>query len=157
YLEDFIVKNMSTHNIEDLKIPFVAVATDIEREKAYVFESGPIAISVHASSAIPPVFTPVKAYGHILVDGGVVAAVPVDIAKQYNPKMIVAVDIATNGAGSKLNSMADLMEKAMSILYYTMSQMQSIKADVLIHPDLKGYGTFDDHDNKRVHDLGRDA
>lgn len=157
YLEDFIVKNMTTHNIEDLKIPFIAVATDIEKERPYIFESGPIAIGVHASSAIPPVFTPVKVYGHVLVDGGVVEAVPVSIARRYNPKVVIAVDISINGGGTELNNMADVMNKAMSISYYTMSQMQSTKADILIHPNLNGYGTFDDHDNVYIHNLGKEA
>jgi NTE family protein len=157
YLEEFIAKNMTVNNVEDLKIPFIAVATDITNNKAYTFASGPIAIAVHASSAIPPVFTPVKAYGRILVDGGVIEAVPVQIAKNYNPKVVIAVDISTNGGDFKINNMADVVSKSMSISYYTMSQMQSAKADVVIHPNLSEYGTFDDCDNYKVYNLGKNA
>jgi NTE family protein len=157
YLEQFLVTNMTTHNIEDLKIPFVAVATDIEKERAYLFESGPIALGVHASSAIPPIFSPVRAYGKILVDGGIIEAVPVRVAKKYNPKIIIAVDISTNGVGLSPVSMADVVSKSMTISYYTMSRMQSAGADVVIHPNLHEYGTFDDHANQIMYERGKNA
>ncbi len=157
YLEEFIDKNMCIKDIEKLKIPFVAVATDIESEKPYVFESGSVAVAVHASSAIPPVFTPVKAYGKLLVDGGVIEAVPVQIARRYNPKVVIAVDISTNGGGFELNNMMDIVSKSMSISFYAMSKMQSTKADVVIHPNLTDHGLFDDTNNYKVYQQGKNA
>lgn len=157
YLENFIAKNMSVKNIEELKIPFIAVATDINEEVPYIFESGPIAMAVHASSAIPPIFTPIEAYGKLLVDGGVVEAVPVNIAKRYHPKVIIAINISIGGHSYALNDMLDLTGKAMSASYNVLSSLQSSSADIVINPDLKGYDTFYDGNNKLMYEIGKKA
>lgn len=157
YLEDFVAKNITKNRIEDLDIPFVAVATDLRASRAYTFSSGPIALGVHASSAIPPVFTPVHAYGKLLVDGGVVEPVPVKTTRLYNPQVVIAVDISTSGHDYELNNMMDVAGKSFSIAYHKLSHSQSKKADVLIHPDLEGFGTFDDDKNEILFAIGREA
>lgn len=140
YLEEFIVKNMTVNNIEELKIPFVAVATDLHTEKPFRISTGPIATAVHASSAAPPVFSPVKAYGKLLVDGGVVEPVPVNTARLHSPKVVIAVDISTLGKDYTGLTMYDMTMKSLHISYYTLSTLQSKSADVLIHPNTEGFG-----------------
>lgn len=157
YLERFMVQNLSVNNIEELKIPFVAVATDLNEEKSYVFSSGSIAAAVRASTAIPPYFRPLKAYGRLLVDGGVTEPVPVKTARMYNPKLVIAVDISTTGREYTLNTMWDLTNRALAVSYYQMSQMQSRQADILIHPDCSGIGTFDDSSNYTLYKRGKAA
>ena len=70
---DRVIKKMKTFitdkNIEDLKIPFAAVATDITNEKEVVFTTGSVYEAVRASIAIPTVFTPVKK-DNVLLSGG---------------------------------------------------------------------------------------
>lgn len=155
YLNDFIVHNYTAQNIEDLRIPFVAVATDIENDKSISIDSGPITTAVHASSAIPPLFTPVKAYGKILVDGGVIEPVPVLTAKKYDPKVIIAVDISSPGKGFNMYNMLDVTYRSMYTSYYIMSRMQSSLADISIQPNLSGYGMFNDKNNEKLYELGR--
>ena len=157
YLERFMLHNLSVNNIEDLKIPFVAVATDLNEEKSYLFSSGSIAAAVRASTAIPPYFTPLKAYGKLLVDGGVTEPVPVKTARMYDPKVVIAVDISTAGREYTLNTMWDLTNRALAVSYYQLSQMQSHQADVLIHPDCSGVGMFDDGNNYFLYKRGKDA
>jgi NTE family protein len=155
YLERFMVQNLSVNNMEDLTIPFIAVATDLNEEKPYLFSSGSIAAAVRASTAIPPYFTPLKAYGRLLVDGGVTEPVPVKTARLFDPKLVIAVDIGTTGREYTLSTMWDLTNRALAISYYQLSQMQSHQADVLIHPDLSGIGTFDDDNNYNLYKLGK--
>lgn len=157
YLEDFMIKNMTVHNIEDLKIPFVAVATDLHNRSAFRISSGPIAIAVHASSAVPPIFTPVHAYGKLLVDGGVTEPVPVTTAKSYNPKLTIAVDITTFGSEYEGINMYEITMKSMDIAYYALSQSQSKDADIRIHPNTHGFGMFDDYDNELLFRRGQMA
>ncbi len=157
YMEDFVIKNLTVHNMEDLSIPFVAVATDLENESAFSISSGPIATAVHASSAIPPFFRPVQAYGKLLVDGGVIEPVPVFSALKYNPKMIIAVDISTSGREYVKPNMWDVTLRSMYISYYKLSQWQSHQADILIHPDCTGVGLFDDEHKQHLYNLGRNA
>jgi NTE family protein len=155
FLQDFILKNVSAYNIEDLKIPFVAVTTELKSGKVYSFSSGPVALGVAASSSIPPIFSPIIAYDRVFVDGGVLEPVPVSTAKLYKPKLIIAVDITTSGNEFEINNMLDVMNKSMYLNYYQLSKSQSQLADVIIHPNLAGIGLFEDHNNVRLYTIGK--
>lgn len=80
-------------NIEELKIPYVAVATDMTKGKKYVFDKGPVSEAVRASIAIPGVFTPVKKEDMLLIDGGVLDNVPDDEAKKFNMDVVISVNV----------------------------------------------------------------
>ncbi|NPA69001.1 MAG: patatin [Chlorobi bacterium] len=80
-------------NIEDLDIPFTAVATDIINEKEVVFDKGSVYDAIRASTAIPTVFTPVKNDDTILVDGGVLNPLPLNRVKRNDGDLLVAVDV----------------------------------------------------------------
>lgn len=64
--------------IEDLAIPFTAVATDLGARREVWFSSGPVEVAIRASIAIPGVITPIMVNGRLLVDGGVLNPVPVE-------------------------------------------------------------------------------
>ncbi len=83
-------------NIEDLPIPFKAIATDIKNGKEIVFESGSIYNAIRASIAIPTVFTPVKHKEKVLVDGGIVNNLPINHLEKKNEELIIAVDVIAN-------------------------------------------------------------
>lgn len=91
--------------IEDLKIPFKAVATDLTTGEEVVFDKGDLYKALRASISIPGIFTPVK-YDekdeHYLVDGGVINPLPLNQVKAKKGHKVVAVDI--NGPGSKPKS-----------------------------------------------------
>ncbi|HSQ78718.1 MAG TPA: patatin-like phospholipase family protein, partial [Nitrospirota bacterium] len=76
-LEDFVKTKITTANIENLKLPFTAVATDLNRGTHVVLDRGSVAKAVHASSAIPGVFSPVDYQGRVLVDGGFLDNIPI--------------------------------------------------------------------------------
>src|SRR5690625_6241337 len=63
--------------IEDLPIPYSAVAVDIEREREVWFNEGPLCDAIRASIAIPGVFTPHVYRNRVLVDGSVLNPIPV--------------------------------------------------------------------------------
>ncbi len=78
-------------NIEELPIPFTAVATDLQTDQAVYFNKGNIIEAIRASIAIPTIFTPVIHDRQIWVDGGLVNNIPVNIAQKLNNFPIVAV------------------------------------------------------------------
>lgn len=156
-LQDFILKNITAYNIEDLKIPFVAVTTELDSGVVYPFSSGPVALGVTASSSIPPMFSPILAYGKMFVDGGVLEPVPVSTAKLYNPKLIIAVDITSSGSTLEINNMWDVMNKSMYLNYYQLSKSQSQYADIRIHPDMSTFEIFGDNNNVRIYNTGKSA
>ncbi len=80
-------------NIEDLDIPFAAVATDITNEKEVVFTTGSVYEAVRASVSIPTVFTPVNKDNILLVDGGVLNPIPVNRVKRSENDILVAVNV----------------------------------------------------------------
>lgn len=155
YLQDFLIKNVSEYNIETLPIPFIAVATELKNGESYGFSSGPVALGVSASASIPPLFTPIQAYDKIFVDGGVLEPIPVLTAKKYNPKLLIAVDISTSGKELELENMLDVGNKSFYLTYYEFSRLQRMNADVVIHPNLTGFGIFDSSDNHKLYELGR--
>ena len=79
--------------IEEMNIPFSAVATDILNEKDVVFDSGSFYGAIRASVAIPTIFTPVEYNETILVDGGVLNPVPIDHVKRNDGDILVVVNL----------------------------------------------------------------
>ena len=80
-------------NIEDLKIPYRAVAADLYTGEEVVFDRGPLFDAVRASISIPSLFRPVK-YGYrTLVDGGIVNTMPLDKVVRHDGDIVVAFDV----------------------------------------------------------------
>ncbi len=83
-------------NIEDLKIPYIAVAADITNMKEVVFDKGSIYDALRASISIPTIFTPVKKGDIILVDGGVVNPIPLNRVKRVEGDILVGSYVNAN-------------------------------------------------------------
>lgn len=79
--------------IEDLPVPYCAVAADVLTGEEVRFSSGRVKDAVRASVAIPGVFTPFKFKGKVLVDGGIVNPVPVDVVREMGAEVVIAVDL----------------------------------------------------------------
>ncbi len=81
-------------NFDSLSIPFRAVATDLRAHKPVILSSGDLPRAVRASISIPLVFTPVYIDGKYLADGGLVANVPVGIARQLGATRVIVSDLS---------------------------------------------------------------
>ena len=79
--------------IEDIKIPFAAIAVDIKNHKEVIFTSGSLTYAIRASVAIPTVITPTKYKNSYLVDGGVLNPMPIEFVKRSEGDILVAVDL----------------------------------------------------------------
>ncbi len=88
--------------LEDLWLPAFCVSTNLSRNCLQVDDRGPIWLALRATTAIPGVFPPVVRNGELFVDGGLVDNLPVDIARRWRPKTILAVDLAT-GPGPRVS------------------------------------------------------
>jgi len=85
--------HVGVSNIEDLPVPFCAVATDIETGEETVIKTGDLIEAVRASIAVPGILTPVRFNGRVLVDGGLVNPVPVRAARAMGADFVIAVDL----------------------------------------------------------------
>jgi NTE family protein len=88
-------ESASAARLDELNIPFRAVAADIVTGQPVVIDNASLGTAMRASMSIPGAFSPVELDGHKLVDGGSVANLPVGIAKQLGATSIIAVDISS--------------------------------------------------------------
>jgi NTE family protein len=79
--------------IEDLGMPYAAVAVDLTKREEVVFRSGSLYHAIRASISIPSIFTPVKEGNSLLVDGGLLNNLPMDHVKRTEGDMMVAVHV----------------------------------------------------------------
>jgi len=74
-------------------VPFVAVATDLVTGELVTLAGGRLASAIRASMSIPGAFSPVEIDGRILVDGGLVRNLPVDVVREMGADVVIAVDL----------------------------------------------------------------
>lgn len=149
--------------IEDLKIPFAAVATDINTAEPVVFKRGELADAVRASISIPLIYSPVQYEGKILVDGGVSYPVPVEIAKEMGADVIIAVNLdgvyfaEENNKAKASSSTMDILKDSYFALRYNLAKKEIVGADVVIEPKMKYISDFDFIGGKDAITVGEEA
>jgi NTE family protein len=154
-LQKYVTDNISVKNIEDTKIPFVAVTTDLISGNTIPLSSGPIAPSVNSSCAIPMIFEPVKMYGMTLVDGGVLDGVPVDIAQTYNPDVIIAIDLMNVfNTTPELKNFIDVLGRCYQVGAHKLKEHIAPQADILLKPKLDKFPLLSDKFDNQVYDAG---
>lgn len=142
-LQNFLVHHLKAQTFEDLQIPFAAVATDLDSGKLHVFGSGPIAPAVNASSAAPPFFRPVKLYGKIYVDGGLIDPVAVDVARRFHPKLIIAVILNHPLSKSLPTNTAGVFLRSFDMMLMQLNDYSAAKAHIVIRPEPDDITMFD--------------
>ena len=137
-LEQYLRARLPVTRFEDLPIPFAAVATDLQSGKGVVLKSGgDVPLAIRASCAIPGWYVPVTdEHGRQLVDGGLVANVPSEVARSMGADVVIAVDVNAEGAaflGPSL-SIISVVLQSMMLVQRTASLYQLAAADVVIKP-----------------------
>jgi NTE family protein len=80
-------------NIEDLPIPYSAIATDLMRGRERIFNSGSLFDAIRASISIPTFFQPFSLGGDYYVDGGLVNPIPINRVKRHDGDILAVVDV----------------------------------------------------------------
>lgn len=142
-LQAYVNKAVKNVPIERLKIPFGAVATDLNTGKPILFQRGNTGQAVRASSAVPSVFQPVKIGTHSYVDGGLVAPVPVKFAKEMGADFIIAVNISTQTEAQAAASSLEVLMQTFSIMGQRLNYFELKEADIVIAPSLGAMGSSD--------------
>jgi NTE family protein len=136
---ELLRKNLPYQKIEDLPIPFAAVACALETGEEVVFkDTGDLPTAIRASCAIPGVFVPVEHDGRHLIDGGVTSLVPAQAVKEMGAEIVIAVDV--NAAGMDYSSVPStflgvLFQSAM-LMIRGAGKSQHYRADVVIIPQI---------------------
>ena len=142
-IENFINKTVRQTPLERLKIPFRAVATNLQTGEEIVFATGNTGRAVRASCSIPGVFQPVRIGDKAYVDGGVVSPVAVDAARRAGADVVIAVDISAGVGGAVPQGILDTILQSIDIMYAKIATAQLRNADVVIRPNLSHIGSSD--------------
>lgn len=142
-LEEFVNRTLKHTPIEKLKIPFYAVATEIQNGREVLFGRGNTGQAVRASCSIPGVFRPVKIGDKVYVDGGVVSPVAVEAAKRLRADMVIAVDISASGERTPPVNTIETLLQSIDIMYSKLAAIQLSQADIVIRPKVGHIGSAD--------------
>ena len=140
--ESVTSQRVNTSDFNQLPIPYRAIATDIVSGNMVVIGEGELSMAMRASMAVPGVFDPVRRDDALLVDGGLVRNLPVDVAKNMGADVVIAVDVGTKLAGKEemTNALAIIYQMSgLLTVHNTDIQIKAMNtADVLISPEIGG-------------------
>lgn len=146
------------HNIQDFKIKFGAVATDVYTAKSVYFTKGDVLEALRASFSIPGIFRPVEMDGKLLIDGGTICRVPVRLARKLGADVVVGLDcVGTNQVCTKddVNSYAKLITRIMYIMDYNASKNEIAEADISIDMHQPGVDPVSFKNMEKSIEIGR--
>ncbi len=127
-------------NFNDLQIPYLCVATNIETGEEVVFREGSLPEAMRASMGIPSVFYPIEISGKLLVDGGVVNNFPVNHVKDMGADIIIGVDVGFQfHTKEDLNSIIRIIEQTTLFLGHSLNEINKSHCNILITPEIKDY------------------
>ena len=139
-------------NIEDLKKPFRAVATELETGDEYVFDSGNVATALVASSSYPPFFKPVVIGNKRYIDGAFTNSVPADLVRNLGADYVIGIDLANHNPRP-----AGLLEKIFPTYQGKIEkpwQKGYDNSNVMLHPDLTEYKSISFNAGSIMYDIG---
>ncbi len=130
-------------NFDRLPIPFRAVATDLETGEMVVFSKGDLARAMRASMSVPGIISPEEIDGRILLDGGLVRNVPVDVVRAMGADVVIVVNLGSpllkrDELGSVLGVSVQMI-RILTTQNVRRSLAEMTPRDVLIEPDLGSF------------------
>lgn len=162
-------------NIENLRIPFCAVSTDLKTGEEVVFREGSLYDAIRASISLPVIFTQVANEDQLLVDGGLVNGLPLNRVQRKSGDMLVAVnlddyewhdpeEIKPTGrfpkVRSKINALSNnhinMLRRSLtiSIRQNILFSMQLTPPDLYLNVDLKNFDSYDYDKAREIAQLG---
>jgi NTE family protein len=167
---------------EDLRIPFAVTAVDINSGEEVILRHGNVVDAILATIAVPGVFPPAQYHGRMLIDGGVLDPVPVNLARALMPRLpVVAVALSPPLSDWEQPTPVRLLDslpflstyiarlriaKALNIFLRSVDiagamltdlRLQIERPDVIIRPNVGNIGFLDEVDPRQVAKLGEEA
>ena len=156
FLENFI----GDTKIEDLRIPFRAVASDLYTGEVVTFDKGKLSFAIRASSCVPFIFEPMKYNGHYLIDGGTSQPVPVKTARKMGADIVIAVNLDTTFFSppfQKRLTIVGLLRNSVNLLRYHLAKENVKEADIVINPGTPDVPWIRLNEGKKMIALGEKA
>jgi NTE family protein len=137
-LEKFLRANLPVTRFEDLRIPFAAMTTELKTGEVVVLrDTGDLTLAIRASVCMPALFVPVRdPEGRLLVDGGLVANLPISHTRDLGADIVIAVDIGADGAKfmDRPHTALGVLALVFVAVERVVSQQEAPDADLIIAP-----------------------
>jgi NTE family protein len=122
--------------IEETRIPFRAVATDLVSGEQVTFSKGSLRQAVMASCAVPGAIAPLKEGQRLLSDGGIICSIPSSVARQEGADIVIAVAVDRGIPSDELRNVVDVYLRVSEIMGEKLKQYELADADVVILPEV---------------------
>ena len=148
---DSLTRQPDSIDFDNLPIPFRCVAVDAVDGQEVVLRSGNLPLAMRSSMSIPGAYKPILVGDStLLMDGGLLNNLPVDVVRDMGADIVIAVDLSTGKPGKVPKKMkrgktyvADFFKWKRARPYLKKYNQNTEDADLYIHPDLKGYDALD--------------
>lgn len=152
-------KVAGSKKIEQLKIPYAAVVTNVVTGESCRLTEGDLGLAMQASTAVPELKRPVQIGDKLYCDGGLINNVPVDHVRQMGADFVIAVDIDEHLSDmplDKFRALGSMARQALKIQLATFDLPNRKNSDIFINPDTTGINlvSFKKGDGKRGIDAG---
>lgn len=148
-------------SFDQLAIPYRCVATDIARVQPVVIDSGNLAMAMQASMTVPGALKPIEWQGKLLVDGGVVNNMPIDVAQSLGAEVIIAVDLRDPLLDNpELNSAINIVGQLTTYMTNSSVDRQTSllqEGDIYLQPDVSFMMAGDFDKMKQAYEAGRNV
>lgn len=159
-IADKLRKELKNIKIEELKIPFAALATDAKNGDEIRLKNGDLVDAIRASTALPVVFAPVTIDGRLLIDGGLVNPVAADVVKDMGAEYIIAVDVSSKWlmAPEELTTTYDMyhvISSAFGVIEYQIAKNILKSADLVLRPPVLHYNWLEFNKAQEIINIGK--
>lgn len=136
--EDYIRKHFPVTEFETTRIPFGAVATDLQTGKMVIFTEGSLPLAIRASCAMPIFYTPVMVNGRMMVDGGLVGHIPASVTRLMGADIVIAVDVNSQHLPiPPPTHLFTVMSQSLSVMGRSAVQYLYADADIVVRPRIE--------------------
>ena len=140
----------------DTKLPFAAVATDLDTGEEVLLTEGDMPEALAASCAIPPVFRPIKRDGRRLVDGAFVNAVPADVVRRLGADVVISINLSHIASNCVGKNALDGVYPENGVKEGDRLHQAYEFSDIVISPDLAEFSTSDITRLDEMYSIGYD-
>ena len=146
-----IDRELGNLNIEEMKMPYSAVATVLETGEEHVFSNGSLEQAISASCSIPPFFKPKVIGGVRYIDGAFTNSIPADVVRKMGADYIIGIDLSTHE--QKTNTITKFFPTYKSKVSKPWEKGYEY-SDVTLHPDLSEYSSTSINSGLKMYDIG---
>lgn len=160
-IEKFFREMIAAKTFDELNLPFAAIATDLMTGEEVVLRNGEVHTALRASMSIPGVFCPVMRDGKVLVDGGLVNPLPIEVCRQLGADKVIAVDLNCRGQDEPIKAYGAL--NVLSIIDETFRVVMNIAQkryfpiptpDIVLRPPVGDISILDFHKADTLVNIG---